>query len=240
MNLDKKQFTTNINKNSAYLLGFIWADGYIPNTNPKEHSINLEIITTDMNDIKYILESTGEWSFYNRVRPLRKPITKAYTSDIDVYNLLIKMDYTDKSYKAPTKILQHIPKELHQYWWHGYFDGDGCIYHHKTKNNAQLSFASGYSQDWSFVEDIFKNFGLSYKFRRTSSKLGHKYSMIRCSKPEEITNFMIYMYEDKEFVGLKRKYEKVLDYLNFHHNRLVNRLIPLITQRDIIARYISN
>jgi hypothetical protein len=211
-------FTTEINENGAYILGLLWADGYIANNNPntkQKYDINLECINEDMESFKTVLVKTGAWNFYYRQRKDWKPITKASTCNKELINYLIENDYKEKSFKSPDKIISKIPENLIKYFLLGMIDGDGCFYFNKKNSLRQFTISGSLNQDWSAFEKIFDNLGISYKInQRTNNKNGS--SEIRVLNKINIKKIGDFIYttinEDK--IGLLRKYNKYLEIIS--------------------------
>jgi hypothetical protein len=205
-------------KYGCYVLGFIWADGHI---NPKSNRVAIDLVREDSLEIYPIFEYLNDgWELinkkkYNRCDNLdRKPQNIIKLCNKYFKDFLIENDYHKKSGISACKIISKI--KYKNYWLRGFFDGDGSLHVRKNrKNSAILSFASTYSQDWKFIEDILFNLKLkSYKIVRRKSKHGNS-SIIKSESIYEIVNFLNYIYNDVSFVGLNRKYNKYLLILEF-------------------------
>lgn len=185
----------------AYMLGFLWADGYIGR---KTFYIRLKIVDNDFRDIsKAWLKTAKSWRYAVKHdgNPNHQPQALVELNHKGVYDMLVKNDYLVKSGTSADKILAHIPENLHHYWWRGYFDGDGGFTSHKKTYRVTLS--SVYNQDWSFLERLADKIGLIYSMsiRSTGSS---RNSTIRIENEANIRRFMNYIYQGEIF-GLKRK-----------------------------------
>jgi intein/homing endonuclease len=122
----KNNLFDNIDANKSYILGFLWADGYINNR------IETTIKSSDFNNIYNIFSKSGDWKQLHRDRH-SKQTGKIYKSSSlyyygkETYNFLYENDYKIKSSTQPTKILNIIPKEYHKDFYRGYIDGDGSF-----------------------------------------------------------------------------------------------------------------
>lgn len=69
---------------------------------------------------------------------------------------------------------------------------------------------STYDQDWSYVENILKDFNIKYDIRREIRKNGNKFSSIRFWGIESIAKWgkFIYLGYNEDKMGMERKYEK--------------------------------
>lgn len=198
----------------AYLLGFLWADGYV-----SKDCVRILMNKEDSKHIKPIIDSSGEWSVYdyfNAKRPSSWKESILFVKGSRVLtSFLGENDYREKSIKSPDKILSKIPENLRHYWWRGYFDGDGCI--NLTSKHRRASICSTYEQDWKFVEDLSLNLGFDFVIERTKrinkvSQKENKYSKIHIQNLKSLNILLSYTYKDYETdnIGFKRKYDKWL------------------------------
>ena len=210
-NVNINNFTTNLTKESVYILGLLWADGYINKTN-RNSDINLECVDYDMEYFKLILNKIGIWNYYSRQRNNYKPITKATTSNREILEYLTQHNYSNKSTMSPCSIIETIPSNLLKYFLLGIVDGDGCFYFNQKHFLRQFSIAGSLNQDWTAFEKIFNSLNITYKInRRPNSKNGS--SEIRILNKLNILKLGQYIYDtiDNDNIGLKRKYTKYLE-----------------------------
>lgn len=191
---------------TAYILGMLWADGYI---NPP-HAVTVECLSDDIDKIEKIFNSTGEWARYNRIRENRKPQSTLHTSNRELVEHLSKHYYTSKNHKSACSIIDTIPDELLCYWFRGLVDGDGCFYISPDYKSRQFCITSSYEQDWNYMKNIFNKLGVRYNIKKQISSKGDKYSQIRVTSPFDIKTFGEWIYKDyvNDKIGLPRKYEK--------------------------------
>lgn len=191
---------------AAYILGLLWADGYI---NPP-YVTSIECVSNDVDVFQKIFSVTGEWTRYERRRDKRKPQSRLHTSNKEFVDFLIKHGYSSKSSNSACSIISTIPENILQYWFRGLIDGDGCFYMSADKTNRQFCITSSYEQDWKYMEDVFKKFSVRYKIKKQISKLGNKFSQMRVTSPFDIKSFGEWIYQNYENdkIGLPRKYEK--------------------------------
>jgi hypothetical protein len=203
---------TNITNEEAYILGFLWADGYLNGTEVKSN-LQCEIVYNDFKDIEKIFDKTGDWSRLfrkasNKNGIKRQKRTCLTISDRALIRKFILFDFDKKSYLPPTKLLKLIPTNKHYLFYRGYFDGDGCFY--ITDKANQFSIGSQYNQDWMHIEKLFKLLKIDkYHIQRRISNKGHKLSQIRVFSRDSVTKIARYVYQDKTSIGLKRKFSKV-------------------------------
>lgn len=195
------------NKYFCYILGIIWADGYLYSKHKTKNRIEITMIYDDLKNIEYIFDKVGIWKKYTRIRKNKNHKIQLNFRIInkELYLFLKENDYEIKSKTSPDKIISLIPKYNLKYFIHGLFDGDGCFYHrNKTK---QCIFTSNYDQNWKFLSNILENISCKYSIGKQTSKRGSR-SFLRMSS-KDILKFGNYIYDD--FFGLERKYKKYLD-----------------------------
>lgn len=209
-----KQFITIENPHVAYILGYLWADGYIV-----RDEIRLELIRTDLDYIKPILESIGSWNYYYRHRKGRSESGRAVVSNKRLVQFLIECDYHKKSHVSAKKILSYIPEQLKHYFFRGLIDGDGCISVSDKKCKGVVSVAGSYKQDWSYITDKCEELSIPYYIYRYNKNV-HKHSCIEINY-SNAKIFCDYIYQGEQF-GLQRKYKKYLNLVELISNSRKN------------------
>jgi len=219
--VDHEQFIIVDSKEVAYLLGLIWADGNIIEfKNRNKRSIQISLVTDDMENIIPVFNKTGNWYRYDRKRIGKKPSTNLSNCNPHLSNYLISKGYKSKSNKSACEIIQTIPDELKSFWFRGLFDGDGCLYVDK-QNRTNVSIASTYEQNWTYMENLFKKLNIKYSINKSISKVG-KSSTICIRNKQGCKSFLDYIYNGVETdkIGLTRKYQK---YKNTNFNKKINQ-----------------
>jgi len=208
----------------AYLLGFIWADGYC-----KRGMVSLTIAEEDMNNIKNIFMQTGEWKFtkLKKGKFSKKEILSMRIYSIKLSEIFKKMGFFEKSGASHKKVLDFIPEKLWPYWFRGYFDGDGTIFNDLKRKNTKVSISSTYEQDWSYLQHILSELGVKTSIYQNKSHYKHdeeerdcKHSILSLPNIPSIYKFFKYIYnpELKHF-GLERKYERFITFINIPGRR---------------------
>ena len=196
----------NFTSYSSYLLGLLWADGYV--TKNGRPIVRIELMHDDFIVIENVFEQVGKWSIYNRDREGRQRQRIASVSGEKLNSFLKSLDYCEKSYKSADKVLDLVPNEFKHYWWRGLVDGDGCFYINKKYHNYQFTVGGSYNQDWTFVEDLLKKLGIFYRVLRRVQKKS-KNSIVQITRRKDIGKLVDYVYQG-EFFGLERKYKKAI------------------------------
>lgn len=188
------------NKNFVYILGLIWADGFL---GLKSNTVYIECIEDDMLRFKPILESISNWSFYRRERE-NKPTINAYLTDKKFYDILVENNYLNKSKFSPIKIYSKIPDIMRKYFLLGVVDGDGCFYYNKKQYTRQFIITGSIEQDWSLFEDILNQINVKFSIIRRENK-NSGYSQIRVTNKKDLIKVGEFIYGD--MIVLDRKYE---------------------------------
>jgi intein/homing endonuclease len=202
----------NLTDEEIYILGFLWADGYLNGAGIKSN-LQCEITYNDFKTIEDSFDKTGDWSRLYRKASIKNGVKRQKRvcltiSDRALIRKFIDFDFDKKGYINPIKILKLIPKNKHYLFYRGYVDGDGCFY--ITYNANQFSIGSTYNQDWTHIENLLKKLNIkNYSIQRRISNKRHKLSQIRVTSKESITKIVKYLYKDKQHIGLSRKLDKV-------------------------------
>jgi hypothetical protein len=210
-NIEIKKFYPVDTEEVAYLLGFLWADGYVFKTVRDHSRIGMEIISQDMEDVEKIFSFVGEWSTHDRFRKGRKPQTAKNCGSDPLYVFLAEVGYLNRT-GSHSQVLDTLSDELKPFWLRGFFDGDGCLYLPKKGRQGQVGFSSGYEQDWSGIEELINTVGCHGTVSRRIAKNGNKHSLLVLTGNENTIRLLNYIYGSRLDIGLSRKREKYLEY----------------------------
>jgi hypothetical protein len=196
---------------TAYLLGYLWADGHLYDYG-RNRRITISVVENDGIYLLPLFEKTGIWRTYRHERktcgPNSKPQLQIYIQDKQLFEWLKDCGYKKKSGKSPNLILNHIPENIHHYFWRGYIDGDGCFYVRPNGKSPEFSISSTYNQDWASAKLLCKYLGIHYTIRKRIHKLGRGSCFIILRR-NDIRKLGQYLYKDFDgIIGLTRKYDK--------------------------------
>jgi hypothetical protein len=213
-------FTKNFTPESSYILGLLWADGYISKTT---NSISLQCLQDDIDYFLPIFLKTGKFNTYTKKQSLNNKLSGTINfSSKPIADFLKENDYTNKSHYSPCKILSHIPNDLHKYFFLGWNDGDGCFYHNSNSNSIQCIITSSHEQDWKALENLCNTLDIQFTIRKTV-RASSKYSQFQINQNESIIMFGEYLYSDHN-IGLPRKKEKYLGIKSYVDSRSSRRI----------------
>jgi hypothetical protein len=217
-NINPDLFYNITTKETSYILGLLWADGFL-NKSGRSYNLGVGMIKNDILTLKSIFDNVGKWNFYETKG---QKITwndqiRVVTNNKRIFDFLIENDYHLKSHSSANKILNKIPGKLHQYFFRGLIDGDGCFYYKKNGKSTmrQFTISSTYNQDWEYVSLLFEILKIKYSINRIIRKKS-SYSQIRITNKQGIKYLGEYVYNDfdNEKIGLLRKYEKYCEIIN--------------------------
>jgi hypothetical protein len=203
---------------AVYLLGFIWADGYVKkhkdDGKKRGHIIQLSIAEEGYLDIKHIFDAVGHWYTWNKGKKKKahhKQIVLIRTKNKFLHQFLVECDFCDKSIVGADKILEKIPNELHYLFYRGLFDGDGCW--HIGENHRSCTFAGHSQHDWGYLAHQLDDLKLKHSIR--VNKIGDGGSSYVDIKDRwGMIKFGRYLYQDNLHLCMSRKkakFDKILE-----------------------------
>lgn len=187
-------------KETAYLLGFIIADSSI-----KNEQVEISVGTKDLELAQYLSKILGVKYHEDNtlVKEKRRFPRIRITRKIIGINKFIGKD------KKKERNVPIINKNLEVYLVRGLFDADGCITWGFRKDRGRLwhkiSFTSSLKILTSLQKILYK-IGISTTIFPKSDK--EDCFVLSFNNKKDILKFYDYLYADKEFVPLKRKFDK--------------------------------
>lgn len=187
----------------AYILGFLYADGY-----NQETCGTVQLTLNDQD--KYILYEIGEELFDGNISILKR--TKS-SHGLFLYSKELSADLKNKgchqnkslTLKFPTRV--QVPEKYISHFIRGIFDGDGCISIHdsRPKNGLRAAVRIAGTEDIVFnISDIFNKIGIvNYFYKPKAANVQY----ICISSLENVRKVYDYIYDNAE-IFLSRKKEK--------------------------------
>ena len=185
-------------KEIAYLIGFACANSSVANNNSVELGIKLED--------KEILDFLGEVldskvNIDNNLNRKAKRFPRArFTKNIvDILSFI-------KSRLKDDRILPIVSKELERYLVLGFFDGDGCLTWGKRKDRNRIWYKVCFTSSFKMLIHLQKILQKIEIASIVRPKTNEKTFVLEFSSKKDVLKFCSWLYEDKDFVILKRKF----------------------------------
>lgn len=185
----------------AYILGFLWADGYVD-----RYNVRISLVEEDGRHLYSILAKhcSARTKRSNRQSPdaKRKPQFTMFINDASLARYLMTLDYGEKSHVAPIKVLATIPIQYHSAFWLGYHDGDGYY----DPKRHRCSYGSSYRQDWGEMISLCERLEVKWSVRHYKHPTKpHSFSQFNIETKANVRRFVGYLYWTNLNMGLPRK-----------------------------------
>jgi hypothetical protein len=233
--IQHEYFISNQTPGVAYILGLLWADGYVSKTT---NSINLQCLKEDVDYFYPIFQTTGQYNLYHKKQSLNNKISGTINcSSMHLHSFLKENDYFTKSTSSHKKILSTLPQHLQSYFLLGLSDGDGCFYINMKHKLFQWTITSTYEQEWNSIEEIFSKLNLKYRINKVKNGDGG-YSQFQINGPQNLLKLGEFLYKGE--LGLKRKrdkFENIKKYLEEKSYKILcyNKQHDLISEFDSLS-----
>lgn len=219
-NVNDNFFETIDTEYKAYWLGFIYADGYITNTEDKI-GISLGIKDIEhLNKFKQHIEADNPIKIYTQTSAYR-PGTEYCR--LQVSSTKLKHDLIDKGVVVKkTFITQYpfdkVPQHLQHHFIRGYFDGDGSLT--KWTNDKGNTYQIKICGTKEFLEGLLKQIGKQNArlYERFPERNTNNY-YISIGGDKQVYDIMSYIYKDAT-IYLERKYERFIHLETILNKRL--------------------
>lgn len=196
----------------AYLLGFIYADGWITyNIENRNYEFGMELMEED----KYVLDlinnelggknklvyTPAKKTVVNGVEANRKP---TYCLRVYCKELVFDLErHGIEKNKTQKDIYPVVDENLFFDFLRGYIDGDGCFYNGKTNTIMHITCSS--DVPLKYIQDKLKQYNIDTTVYMEKER---KYRLL-CSNLNSISNLVNRLYYKDDLFCLKRKYEKI-------------------------------
>lgn len=201
----------------AYYLGWMWGDGTCRHKG-LGYQQSLEVQESDGLEIAKFFETFCKPSKRFRHRKGRKPTITINLYDFILGKFLEENDYEEKSQKPPTKILNFLPIELHEYWFRGFFEADGhASFREQSKKGymaSTIQFYAPINQDWKFLKDFLAKNGIKIKNSKRIRNSGSS-SIAGFGQQSQIIKFINSVYSKYISMCLSRKYKTLIEMKNY-------------------------
>lgn len=192
-------------KESAYVLGHLWGDGYVTRPNGG-YIVGTDVGVRDARELYPVYQKVGQWNINVLKRTYKgKKYARIYSGEASFGRLAEEMGLRAKA--GPHIAIQRMPVNLQPYFWRGLFDADGHVDTYDSQ--AVCSISSCAEQRWDELERFCKKNGVKFDIKVRSSK-SSRCSLFVIPKRENIIRFMQSLhYEEK--LGMSRKRESFIE-----------------------------
>ena len=202
----------------AYLLGFIYADGWVyHNENTRNYEFGIQLQSSDKYILEKINEELGGQNIIYKYEPHVSNIQgheshSGYTDCLRIYskNLVLGLESNGVlPNKTKKDIYPIVPDELFFDYLRGYIDGDGCYYNNKNSIYMHITCAS--LEPLKYIQSKLKEYDIETHIYSENEKK-HR---LMCTNTIEMNKLLNHLYYEDGLFCLKRKYEKIAHLLGF-------------------------
>lgn len=215
------QYFDNIDSGlKSYILGFLYADGYISN----DFRIGLLISEQDREVAELILnelcpDKNLKNCNYQNIK--RKPQVKFRITSRRLYNRLRSIGFHVEKTAKDSDVFQHIPSDYKLDFIRGYTDGDGSIRCDHVIHNSYkygITWSNGSKQILEDISDYFKEFDIHLTLKEYKNK--NVYYNLHTYKKRDSYKICRLLYHNNEFALTRKKIT-------------ANRVIELCTNTEL-------
>lgn len=211
---DQDYFSKIDTEEKAYILGFLYADGY---NNVSDRTVKLVLSETDkeiLEQINNCIQPEKPLYFLNhsRRRSLGSKVLDCYSMSISsekVCQDLVRLGCPQsKTFKIVFPTQHQVPELFVQHFIRGYFDGDGCIKILKSGKKQSFSLV-GTECFLNSIQNFFvENLGITNtKLYKPKTTLNNNIAVLSHSSLENCIKIRSFLYKNAT-IFMKRKYVK--------------------------------
>lgn len=208
--LNENYFDEIDTSNKAYILGFLYADGY---NNRINNSVVLSLSKEDREILEKISEEVGsnkplfESDYVNKNDGTERHMLILTMASKHMCESLEKWGLTQNKTFTIT-FPDFLREDLIPHFIRGYFDGDGCACIYKRSDTEEIDFCSTIMSSLKFCEGLLEYLKEKEIFFCLDIPKGHEQNgLIRSHSKKENKKFMNLIYKDADLY-LKRKFDK--------------------------------
>lgn len=198
---------TGWSERSAYILGYLEADGYIQKRNSKyTPSVSITFCTSNK-DLEY-LKKLKEWvGFQGPILTRNHHLSNGKTYQTNAFIVCSRSwkDFLEKNLRKG-KIPNDIPSNLIHHYIRGYFDGDGSVYF--QENSTFVNFVSSSETLLEEIKEKIRE-GIQYKNEgKMVTRIKHnsnKCWSFTIAKQNLVQRFAEWLYKDSSYFLDRKK-----------------------------------
>lgn len=198
--LNQDYFETIDTQEKAYILGFIYADGY---NNEKTGTLQITLHNKDVEILEFIKSQLNtNKPIYNIKRENRPDVVSLVINSKKISNNLV--DYGVMQCKTHKIKFPLLPKEYISHFIRGYFDGDGYVGNNVIEIVGTIDFLTSVQN--ILVDECSLN---KTKLHQRHKDRDNNIRRLTYGGRLQIERIFNYLYQDANFY-LKRKYNKFI------------------------------
>ncbi len=212
--LNENYFDEIDTSNKAYILGFLYADGY---NNRINNTVVLSLFKQDREILEQINQEVGsnkplfESNYINKDDGVERHMLILAMASKHMCESLEKWGLTQNKTFTIT-FPDFLKEDLIPHFVRGYFDGDGCACISRRKDNGKLDFQSTIMSSIGFCEGLIEYLKKQdINFHIDIPKGQEKNRVVRSHSKKENKKFMDLIYKDADLY-MERKYNKFKAY----------------------------
>jgi hypothetical protein len=211
---NQEYFSKIDTEEKAYILGFLYADGY---NNVADRTVKLVLNEGDKEILEQINNCIQPYKplyflDHSRRRSLGSKVLDCYSMSISSEKMcqdLVRLGCPQsKTFKISFPTSHQVPKGLIQHFIRGYFDGDGCI--KILKNGEKQSFSLvGTESFLNSIQNFFvENLGITNtKLYKPKTTINNNIAVLSHSSLKNCIKIRNFLYKNAT-IFMKRKYTK--------------------------------
>lgn len=205
----------------AYLLGFLYADGYLASDGRMGCRLKIDDIEIIKLIQKYICPNSPiEYS--NNQNFKRKPQCSIRWKSEQMYQRLLNLDFCVDKTHTDSKVFQYIPESFKKDFIRGFLDGDGCLVCSSNKDSnwrkISVCWTNGTSEVLKGIFNYFKD--IEGGIIRDHST----YFTLRYDRIKSVQKIVKHIYKNANLF-LSRKKIIADNIINYYSNTVLTRHI---------------
>jgi intein/homing endonuclease len=237
------EFFQKWSEKMAYILGFLYADGNITDSENSSRTRYIQFASKDKEILEKIKKTLGSDHPIRTRNPQKElfPNRKYYISSGTFYFRIGNKKSVSQLEKLgvltrKSKILKFpkIPSLYLSHFIRGYFDGDGTVYPEKKKNSEgevtikriRTIFSSGSKAFLKSLSEVLTKF---LKIRKAKVYKGVRSFQIAYSLKESIKIFK-FMYRNTQGLFLKRKLDRFKEFFEIRRDQLDTEVVKILSE----------
>lgn len=208
-------FTVIDSEEKAYLLGFLYADGYLAN----DGRMGCRLTEDDIEIIKLIqkyIAINSPIEYTNNQNIKRRPQVSIRWKSHQMYQDLLNLGFCVDKTHTDSNVFSYVPNELKLAFIRGYCDGDGNVRFDNRSTSGwyrcSISFVNGTSHVLKDIEDFLETFDIHGYIRKCKN-----YYVLVYERVVDAAKIAYLLYNNAN-IYLTRKHDKAIQMIKYRTN----------------------